>query len=94
MAGAEIVHEAAARRFVARLDGAEAVLQYAELPDSRWDMLRTWVPPAHRRKGVATELVRYGLDAARERGLKVIPSCWFVADFVDEFPEYRDLLAS
>ncbi len=94
MAGAEIVHDEAARRFVARLDGAEAVLQYAELPDRRWDMLSTWVPPAHRRRGIASDLVRHGLDVARERGLRVIPSCWFVADFVAEFPEYRDLLAS
>ncbi len=93
MARSEILHDVEARRFVARVEGAEAVLQYAELPDSRWDMLSTFVPPSHRRRGIATELVRHSLDEARERGLTIIPSCWFVADFVDDFPEYRAVVA-
>jgi predicted GNAT family acetyltransferase len=32
------------------------------------------------------------LDLARERGLKVVPTCGFVATVIDEHPDYQDLL--
>lgn len=44
-------------------------------------------------QGVGTTLVRYALDDLRERGLRVVPACPFVASFIDEHPEYRELLA-
>nr|MDQ2879460.1 N-acetyltransferase [Pseudomonadota bacterium] len=33
------------------------------------------------------------LDSARDRGLKVVPQCPFVAAYIAKHPEYRGLLA-
>ncbi|CAN5258369.1 GNAT family N-acetyltransferase [soil metagenome] len=90
----KIKHEESAGRFVAGLDeGAEAVLDYARVSADTLDYRHTFVPPEHRGRGVAGRLVRHALDYAREQGLKVIPSCPFVAEVMREHPEYAPLRA-
>ncbi|WP_106850359.1 GNAT family N-acetyltransferase [Blastococcus sp. Marseille-P5729] len=48
--------------------------------------------PQYREQGVAAQVVRAALDDARDRGLKVVPSCWYVAGFIRDNPEYADLV--
>ncbi len=69
-----------------------AVLGY-DLQGERIVFTHTEVPPADRNQGLGGRLVRYGLDDARERGLKVVPQCPFVAEYIADHPEYRELLA-
>ena len=52
----------------------------------------TEVPPEHEGKGIGTALIRAGLAAARERGLKVIPICPFFAAYMQKHAEVQDLL--
>lgn len=47
-----------------------------------------------RGRGLGAELVRHALDDTRRRGLKVVPACSYVAHFIDENPDYADLVAS
>jgi predicted GNAT family acetyltransferase len=49
--------------------------------------------PALRGQGHAARVVRFALDDIRAAGRKVIPRCWYVARFIDEHPEYADLVA-
>ncbi len=53
----------------------------------------TVVPPALRGRGIASRLIAGALDDTRRAGLRVVPSCPFVARFIDANPAYRDLLA-
>lgn len=46
-----------------------------------------------RGRGLAARIVAFALDDVRARALSVVPVCWFVADFIDEHPEYADLRA-
>jgi predicted GNAT family acetyltransferase len=55
-------------------------------------IFHTEVPPALRGRGIGEKLVRGVLDDVRRRGLKVVPRCWFVRGFVDNNPEYRDVV--
>jgi predicted GNAT family acetyltransferase len=52
----------------------------------------TFVEPAWRGRGLAEELVRYALDDVRASGRRIVPACWYVAQFVDRHPAYADLL--
>lgn len=45
-----------------------------------------------RGRGIGTRLVLHALEDARERGLRVVPSCPFVGEVVERHPEYADLL--
>jgi predicted GNAT family acetyltransferase len=53
----------------------------------------TEIDSAVRSRGLGAQLVREALDDVRSKGLRVEPRCWFVAQFIDEHPEYRDLVA-
>ena len=56
------------------------------------DLVHTEVDPAHSGQGHAATLARGALDDARSRGLRVVPSCPYVAAYVEKHPEYADLV--
>jgi len=79
-------------RFEADLgDGSLAIAEYT-LPAGKIMFTHTEVPPEHEGKGIGSALIRYSLDAARERGLKVIPICPFFAAYMQKHAEVHDLL--
>jgi predicted GNAT family acetyltransferase len=80
----------AAHQFEARVDGQLARLVY-DRDDHRVVYFHTEVPDSIGRRGIGSLLVRAGLDDARARGLRVVPSCPFVHAYIRRHPEYRDL---
>jgi uncharacterized protein len=50
----------------------------------------TEVPPADEGRGIGSRLVREALEDTRKRGLKIVPACSFVVDFVRRHPEFKD----
>jgi predicted GNAT family acetyltransferase len=53
----------------------------------------TEIVPEHQGRGYGDVLVRAALDDVRARGRSIVPTCWFVREFVDRNPDYADLLA-
>ena len=53
----------------------------------------TEVRPRFEGQGLGARLARFALDDARERGLRVVPRCPFVAAYIGRHPEYADLVA-
>ncbi|KQT35185.1 acetyltransferase [Sphingomonas sp. Leaf412] len=74
------------------VDGHRAVAAY-QLEGRTIVFTHTLVPPEIEGRGVGSKLIRGALDAARDRGLTVVPQCPFVRDYIARHPEYRDLLA-
>lgn len=54
----------------------------------------TEVHPAMQGRGLAARLVRAALDDVRETGRGVEARCSFVARFIQDHPEYADLVAA
>lgn len=79
-------------KFYAMIEGAESLLSFRILPDGIWDYHHTFVPPRLRHRGIAKQLVEFALEHARKHGLKVLPSCSYVRAYVDQHPEWRDIL--
>jgi predicted GNAT family acetyltransferase len=73
-----------------------AVVGYADFRARGSDVVmpHTVIDPGRRGEGLGAELVRGALDDLRERGARVLPACWYVAEFIDGHPDYRDLLAA
>lgn len=88
-----IRHDAGKSRFVAEIEGAEAVLEYRVPEPGVRDYHHTYVPPALRGRGLATELVEFALADARAAGVRVIPSCPFVARITSGDSRYADVVA-
>lgn len=82
-----------ASRYEALSDGQVAGYLEHHEADGTVVLPHTEVDPAFSGRGVGSLLARHALDDARERGLRVVPTCPFVAGYIERHPEYRDLVA-
>lgn len=48
--------------------------------------------PAYRGRGIAATIAHASLQAARDAGLRVKPDCPYYQTYVDEHPEWADVL--
>jgi predicted GNAT family acetyltransferase len=72
--------------------GDEMAVAYYRLTPGLITFTHTEVPVALWGQGIGSRLVRGVLDAARARGLKVVPKCPFISAFIAKHPEFGDLL--
>jgi predicted GNAT family acetyltransferase len=86
-------HNSDRHRFYIPLDEGQAHLDYDRIDSETVDFAHTYVSPGRRGEGLASRVVEGALEHAREEGLKVVPSCPFVASFLKDHPEYQDLRA-
>jgi predicted GNAT family acetyltransferase len=89
---ATIVDDPLASRYELHVRGELAAFTNYRLEPNRIVFSHTETLDGFSGHGLATRLARGVLDAARTRGLRVVPQCPFVAQFVDEHPEYQDLV--
>lgn len=87
-----VVHNPEAGRFEVRMDGLLAETTY-EMHGPVMRMTHTEVPQALGGRGIAGHLVEAALAHARSQGLKIQPSCSYVAGYMQRHPETHDLLA-
>ena len=78
----DFVHEKDAARYVMNLDGTLVSFNH------------TYTQPAHRGKGYAAEIVKFAVDdVEKSSGLRVLPMCWYVAEWFEANPERAGLLS-
>lgn len=71
--------------------GDIAFANYRRLP-GRVLITHTETPRAMRGRGIASGLVKGALELIRTDGDRVIAGCGFVADYLEQHPEYADLV--
>jgi predicted GNAT family acetyltransferase len=88
-----VEHDPAARRFTVAGTSGTAVLSYAAAGSDVLELYSTYVPPGDRGHGIAARLVQAAVEYARTEGLRIIPTCWYVAVWLRRHPEHADLVA-
>jgi predicted GNAT family acetyltransferase len=88
----DVRQNSALHRFEFDIGGGMALAFY-RLAGGVMIFTHTEVPAALRGRGIGSEMMRGVLRKVRAQGLKVVPRCPFVADFITKHPEYADLLA-
>ena len=88
----EVKHDKENGRFVADIEGYKAYLSY-NVSDDTIDLSYAYTPPELRGKGIAKIVVEYAFNYAKNKNLKVIPTCSYVQAFVERNYNYKDLLA-
>ena len=88
----EVVDNPARSRYELRDDGH--LVGYTEYHERDGVLVfpHTVITQPKRRAGYGGTLVRAALDDVRAKGRRIVAECPFVARFVDEHPEYADLL--
>ena len=88
----KVINSTARQRYELHADGGVAVAYY-EPRGQNIAFTHTAVPERLQGRGLASILIEAALADIRERGLKVIAECSFVARYIERHPEERDLLA-
>jgi predicted GNAT family acetyltransferase len=87
----EVIDNAAQRRFELKA-GDHLAVAYYTLAHGSITFTHTEVPEALSGQGIGSRLARGALDQVRDRGLKVIAQCHFIAAFIRKHPDYAALL--
>jgi predicted GNAT family acetyltransferase len=88
-----IVNNTLKHRFETEVGSKTAFLNY-RLGDGVITFTHTEVPASINGRGIGTALVKAGLDHAIEQGLRVVPQCPFVDDFIHIHPQYQSIVES
>ena len=90
---AVVHHNPELQRYELMVDGSiVGIADYRER-NGELHFPHTQVDPAHGGQGLGTFLVGHALDDVRaNRSEAVVPTCWFVAAFIADRPDYADLL--
>ena len=78
-------------RFEIERDGQVAYLEYT-IAGHVLALLHSEIPAALRKSGIASTLAKTALDWARANHMKVDVVCPFVAGYLENHPEYSDLV--
>ena len=89
----DIRHNEPASRYELWLDDELASVADYRTVEDRVVFHHTETAVPFRDQGLAAQVVERALRDARAAGRTVVPACSFVARFVDQHPEYRDLVA-
>ena len=92
--GATTTVTAESSRFPIAVDGQTVGLADYSDRDGRRTFPHTEVGRAFQGRGLATILVAEALDATRKAGLRIVPACSMVADYIDKHPEFEDITDS
>jgi predicted GNAT family acetyltransferase len=87
----DVVMNDETHRFEVTIEGETAFAEYV-LHNGAMVLPHTVVPDAFAGKGVGSMLAQAALGYAREHGLKVKPSCPFMAGYIKKHPEWQDLV--
>ena len=78
-------------RFECTVDGKLSVVEYQTGP-GKIIFTHTEVPEELSGRGIAKDMVAAALAYARNKKLRVVPLCSYVARYIERHPEYRDLV--
>jgi predicted GNAT family acetyltransferase len=88
-----LVHEADASRYTMLLDGQVAALADYRIKDNSVSFFHTYTQPALRGQGLAEEVVTFAMDdIEKNTTLRVLPMCWYVADWFERNQDRAALL--
>jgi predicted GNAT family acetyltransferase len=87
----EVKHDKQNQRFVLEIEGQQVYTAYS-LDQNVMDLYTTYTPPNLRGKGLAEKVVHAALEFAKENNYYVVPSCSYVAVYLQRHPDYNYLV--
>ncbi len=89
-----LAHEPDASRYTLRDGDTILALVDYTINGNTISLTHTFTQPAHRGQGLAAQVVEFAInDIASTTELKVLPMCWYAAEWFDKHPDRVELLS-
>lgn len=89
----QLSHEPDAQRYVLRIDDTIVAIADYNVNGNQISFHHTFTNPSFRTRGYAGEVVAFAIDdVEKNTTYRVVPMCWYVADWFDAHDEKRELL--
>jgi hypothetical protein len=92
MESAELIDNTSQNQFEINVNGATAFVEYV-IRDNKIYLTHTEVPVALQGEGVGKTLVKKTLQQIKDNNQVLVPSCSFVAAYINDNPEWHSLLS-
>jgi len=90
----ELAHEPDARRYTLTVEGHLAAVADYAVNGNSISFHHTFTQPHLRGKGYAADVVAFAVDDVEENSTRrIVPMCWYVAQWFDEHPVKAPLLS-
>jgi predicted GNAT family acetyltransferase len=90
----EIVDNSSQNRFEVLVDGKVAGFADYRLLPAKVVFTHTEVLPEYEGQGMASRLVGHALQASVDTGLRIVPVCPYVAQYIERHPEFKEYVDS
>jgi predicted GNAT family acetyltransferase len=90
----EVVDNPTENRFEIHVDGKLAGFADYRLLPTKVIFTHTEVFPEYEGQGLAGKLVGHALQVSADTGLRVVPTCPYVARYIERHPEFKELVDS
>lgn len=87
-----VVNNREKQRFEVVSGSQVSKLDYRMPDEDTIDLVHTEVPEDLAGQGIGSALVTTALNYAKDNDLKVIPSCPFVASYIERHPKWKELV--
>ena len=89
----QLTHEPDASRYTLIVDGQLAVVADYRINGDAISFHHTFTQPNLRGRGLAGEVVEFAVDDVEKNSdRRIVPMCWYVADWFEAHPERAALL--
>ena len=85
----EVVDNTKLCRFELEVDGELAIVEY-RIADGAIYFTHTETPHQLQGRGIASRVASAALTSAKQRGLRIVPRCSYMVDYLKKHPEFRD----
>ena len=89
----EVTNNEKLHRFELHVDGSLAGFMTYGRHNDALVLIHTEIDDAFEGKGLGSYFAKTVLDGLRAEGTKIVPSCPFVASFIERHPDYEDMVA-
>lgn len=86
-----IIDNGEKKRYEFKLPEHSPHIEYIRTKDKIY-LTHTEVPVALEGQGIGTELVKQALQDVKDKDLTLVPLCPFVAHYIKEHPEWKELV--
>lgn len=88
-----VKHDREGNEFYLEVNHKKAYLAYEHKHEGVLNYKHTYVPPQLRGQGIAGKIVKQALEFAKQNNYKIIPTCSYVASYLNRHSELKIVVA-